>query len=231
MGNDSRSKVFHTGWKHHLKGMEIISIDNTFPNSYNGSIWAAWENRIKKGRDNEEKILSEFIEKSKNENFPDDWYSEDYYRLSRITKSMYAALIVSMWAELEFFFKGLIRICSEYLKNGVSDDKLHKACVIKDYFKKVGIKLDEIKELNTVNAIRILNNAFKHNNGSYELNKKNPCDNINEELCEKWYIDARNVEIDYSRIPINELVLACNTFCCELINKVESTLEKRAQQD
>jgi len=93
--------------------------------------------------------------------------------------------------------------------------------------RELGIQTDHCPEYATVNAIRILNNSFKHTKGRYDPEKGKPHTHIDKGLLKKWPILDERMEINYSKLPVKDLVIACNTFCQNLIDKVEAQLQKR----
>ena len=95
--------------------------------------------------------------------------------------------------------------------------------------KEVGIELCHCAEYATIHAIRILNNCFKHNSGRYEPQEGKPHTRIDKTLLDKWSDAIRpgEDEIDYSYLPIRDLVIACNAFCTDLLNKIGGALDRR----
>ena len=88
--------------------------------------------------------------------------------------------------------------------------------------------MQDCSDYQTVNAIRVLNNSFKHNNGYYKPKNDNPDNKINESMLAKWSILDDRDKIDYSKLPIKDLIIACNAFCNDLLNKLEKELKTRA---
>ncbi|MGO9115515.1 MAG: hypothetical protein ACLP9L_40410 [Thermoguttaceae bacterium] len=91
----------------------------------------------------------------------------------------------------------------------------------------VHVTVDQCAEYTTINAVRILNNSFKHNKGCYQLEDRESHDRIDEALLKKWSILNERSEIDYSKLPMKELVIACNGFCADLLVRVETYLESK----
>ena len=89
------------------------------------------------------------------------------------------------------------------------------------------IQADHYPEYATVDAIRILNNSFKHTKGRYDPEKGKPHTHIDKGLLKKWPILDERKEINYSKLPVKDLVIACNAFCRDLLDKVETQLQKR----
>ena len=96
--------------------------------------------------------------------------------------------------------------------------------------KRSGIKCEQCAAFPTVNAIRILNNAFKHSAGKYYEDPEKPHDCIDPTLLKKWSVVDDNNKCEYAKLPIPELVEACNAFCNDLIAKVDGALEQRTKK-
>lgn len=102
----------------------------------------------------------------------------------------------------------------------------YKFAEIKKFFKKeMKIKLEELADYSTIDAVRILNNSFKHSNGFYKPVLNRTDTKIKQSLLTTWDI-VKDKEVDYSKLPIEELVLACGAFNHELITAIKSELEK-----
>lgn len=108
-----------------------------------------------------------------------------------------------------------------------------KACIpdkfadIQESFEKeTSILLSECRQFAVVDAIRVLNNAFKHSNGHYYPEDAKRYGGVDEALLRKWTI-LKEERIEYSKAPVKELVLACSDFCHDLLDKIERVLEKR----
>jgi len=46
-------------------------------------------------------------------------------------------------------------------------------------------------------------------------------------LLKKWSILNERSEIDYSKLSVKELVIACNGFCVDLLDRVKTHLESK----
>ena len=194
---------------------------------YYDSHWHDWEGRIKDGHNAEEKRIKILCEKWRKRSSPDDYLDDDlaseYIRTCDLTNNMYAALIVSIWSEMERFLKRLIPPCSSQ-KNF---DFFQFKKLIK---RELSISVDRCKEHSTINAIRHLNNLFKHEHG-YCDPQKGPYKEIEKSKLAKRSLPdrrkrgtrfvAQKIEIDYSKLSISGLIEACNSFCSDLILKVE----------
>jgi len=156
---------------------------------------------------------------------------------------MYAAIVVCIWSEMEQFLKRLVNSRIEAMTAG-NDPRQNKNfkgfrgkrlssihIICRFYREHLSIDLSSIADYPTVNAIRILNNFFKHKAGHYRFEPETEdYDKIDQLLFDKWHLfDSKRTggedgvfdyEIDYSQLPIQELVWACNTFCRELLDKL-----------
>jgi len=269
-GDRKKSKyVRRPAWRVRWHLIESVLLTETFPDrdGYGGSRWDEWERRIKQGHKAEEKQIERIYNERKKHPAdnplydPDEWAGEDYHETCRLTNSMYAALVVSLWSEMEHFLRSVLSVCqietgsrkkaedeAKALCLGFSQGKTtagyRRACigalnrieardrtgfgVLKDQlFQEVRVACGQCKAFYGINAIRILSNCYKHNDGHYrpQGDKDNE---IRPSLLRRWGILKERNEIDYSNLPIRELVTACNVFCRDLLGKVESELEKRA---
>lgn len=211
-------------------------MNNAFPASedYHMSHWAMWEERVKNGQNAEQKWIEKRYEELKDcPDVPDDLFSDDYTQTVSLTNSLYAALVVSIWSEMESFLKRLIFVI--YSTTGKSQKIPYRFDEIKAVIKSgLGIQLERCASYSTVNAIRELNNSFKHSNGfcdskSYEQIKKSPF--VRKVLPDRRKRDTRNfdkkVMVAYSTLPIQEILNACNEFCSVLLDRVENKLKKK----
>ena len=203
-----------------------------FTENYTDSIFHEWEQKIIKGQKAEE----DRIEKQCKECELSGWDSEevanqfgdDFVRAGEVSNYMYAALIVSIWSMIEFLLKGILHTSckvNHITYNPRLVDFRRIKCGIRKY---TGIDEEECKNYEIVNAVRILNNTFKHNNGRYKESDDRPNDKIEKSLQQKWEIEARR-QIKYSQLPIAEIVVAINGFCKDLIAQVECTIAAKDQ--
>ncbi len=90
------------------------------------------------------------------------------------------------------------------------------------------IDLEQITDYAIIDAIRILNNSFKHNRGWYKPKQNRPDTHISQVLLRQWGIEEKK-EIDYSKLPIKNLVLGSSAFRKELLERVERELANRIE--
>jgi hypothetical protein len=214
-----------------------FELEDDFPkeSSYENSAWWHWAQRIKEGQVKEQEELDNFYSKRQAECSGSDdeqywlenWAVDDYAQTRQVTGTMYAGLIVSMWAKIEYMLKQILSTClCDPEKEERPKVSANIKAIKKDIKDKTGINLLDCEKSETVNAIRILNNCFKHTDGRYRSNNKKPLETIKKYLIQRWNIVGNHEEIDYSKLPIKELVVACGAFGLDLLGKVKNALEK-----
>ena len=209
--------------------LESFLLVGTFPDEgrYSSSAWADWKHRIEEGRESEEKSIAKQVDRWKapegSEKWPfdpGDWINDAYWQNCRLTNSMYASMVVSLWSDVEHFLKSLLQTCK--LKDAWDFGKIKKR-----FGKELDIDFENLDSYSILNTIRILNNSFKHSDGYYKPDKNMKHTQISQDLLDEWNILRDNDEIDYSKLPIKTLVLACNTFANDLLRKIEPKLKAR----
>ncbi len=232
---------------------------------YRDSVWHPWEERIKKGHANEERSIEKRQkkwEKSKPSvcakeyaDYQYDWLIDEYWQISNLTNSMYAALVVSLWANVEACLKELIKICTNTLSSKIDSESnikckkiqknnIYKFHIIKSFFENnLNINLQEFSNYETVNALRLLNNSYKHNNGYYKHKADNRDEQIVQELIDKWSnvkneddtdkaaVIEKDGKINYAKLSMKDLVIACSIFRKELIESIKTELTNRTKGD
>ncbi len=157
----------------------------------------------------------------------------------RICRACYWAL-----EKKETALKAVSDFCNKTLDTAIDEQELsssikklknlqhgipYKMGDIKDSLKKdLNIDLKEIPNYAIIDAIRILNNSFKHNRGWYKPKENRPDTHINQALLQRWGIEEKK-EIDYSKLPIKDLVLGSSAFRKELLGRVERELANRVE--
>lgn len=139
---------------------------------------------------------------------------------------MYAVLVVSIWSEMESFLKRLVRLL--YRTNEKSQPVPYKFPAIKGAINnEAGIDLQDCSSYSTVDAIRELNNLFKHSDGycahgdKFNLIRKSKLTAMT--LTDVW--TGKKVMVEYSKLPIHDLLNACNEFCSVLLDRVKNKLK------
>ena len=202
---------------------------------YDSSLWAMWQSRIREGHKSEEIFIAKVADRwisnlteEQKELMPDDMFTDDYYHTFQLTNAMYAAMVVKLWSSIEGFLKDLVNICKRvHNSNKKVSYKFEE--IEKSFKKDIGVNLEQLPSYSIINAIRILNNSFKHSEGFYQPELGKPHTHIDPNLLTKWkciskrFVDLK--EIDYTVLPIQELVAACKLFCQHLISATEKSLE------
>ena len=95
-----------------------------------------------------------------------------------------------------------------------------------------GIDVDQCASYTTINAVRILSNSYKHTDGRYRPKTNKAHTQIDQTLLSKWEIlkDQNQNEIDYSKLPIQEIVVHSNSFCSDLLGKTKAVLDCHSAQ-
>lgn len=199
---------------------------HTFPedDEFLGSTWDDWGRRIREGHDADDARIRTIIERfASTDSATDvgDWIAEDMHNMEHVTNSMYAALVVSAWCKMEAFFKLLIKIVNGALNR--AGEAPYQFDRIKEFFdKNVGLNLETIAEYPTVNAIRILNNSYKHSDGQYKPDASKPHTRIDQTLLDRWKILDNQNQIDFSKTPIEEFISCCAVFCRKVLSATEA---------
>ena len=234
--------------------------------------YGKWEDRIKAGHDADEgwlkERLAEWEKKIANSSDPEralyeagDWASDIHAETCGITSRMYAALVVSIWADVEHLLRSVVgccqvatgkrkkdianakTLCKEF-SEGKTTDAQRRACIgalkeieasiprnfadFKDLLKtEGGVVLAGCERFHIVNAIRVLSNCYKHSNGCYVCEGNRTHADTALAQFRRWGVLDERDKIDYSKLPIQELVVACNTFCNDVLDKVKARLDKR----
>lgn len=92
------------------------------------------------------------------------------------------------------------------------------------------IQIEQCSQYSTINAIRILCNSFKHNRGFYHPKADKPETQIDQALREEWNFLKEQNEIDYAKLPIQEMVVACHLFCLDICQRTEDIIPVRRER-
>jgi len=188
-----------------------------------------------------------------------DFAADDRLQTDRVTRDMYAAVVVSIWSQMERVLTNILALYLEAEAYQYKESRLQKVeqfchdslagkqttvdvrdCIealravqvvvpfefdkIKEALKKQArVDTEHCKGYNVVNAIRIMNNSFKHASGRYRQEKGQ----IDKSLLARWAIVDKRNQIDYTQIRVKETIEACNAFCRDLLSRVEEKLPKK----
>jgi len=214
--------------KTHVQVMKDRLLTNPFPITeadYHESQWGEWEARIQKGKESDIERIEELAE-----DYPEDFIedlAEDIHKEKELSNSMYAVLTVKTWSNFESFFANCIKAWNLGTSRPVTTDT-HKIRQVRNIFRnEVGIPFENIRNEKYINAVRVLANTYKHNSGRYKKPGKFP---IDEGLTNQWGIEE-NDWIDYSELPIKEIVMECGKFCEELLTQLHPKVKYRIKED
>jgi hypothetical protein len=204
----------------------IPSDDDSFWDSY----YFSWINRIEAGHKAELEWISKLPEDKLVDAEGDFKYVDEVMEASGVSSNMYAALLVSLWSDLEAFLKVCCHMCrrldkcSKNIAGTCNDFGGFKKCLERE----IGFDITSSPNYRTINAVRLLNNAFKHKNGCYWKGEREH-QIIDDALCAEWQI-RENYPIDYTKLPHKELVLVCGNLCRDiakiLVSLTKEDMEK-----
>jgi hypothetical protein len=122
----------------------------------------------------------------------------------------FGALITMIWIAIERYLNDCLTLFYE--------DKTDNIRNITATYNKYGLALHKISGYEVINAVRCLNNSFKHNDNIYKT------DNfpIDEALCRKWGI-KENVQINFYSLPFEEII----SRSCEFTKALKEITYKR----
>jgi len=199
-----------------------------------------WENavdRIERGHAFEEEAIRQSHEKMKAKPPSDFWDPDEiagqaYQETCSITNNMSASLVVTLWSEVEWFLR--MMIWSYDTATGQTG-----TVPLKRRYSSIGQMIDDLpiaaddvwrcSEVETANAVRILCNAFKHDDGQYNAQGRKREETIDNALLAKWGILQGDDKIDYAKLPIIDMVSKCEDFCLDLGGKCQKGIESLPQ--
>lgn len=182
---------------------------------YYDSVWYQWIERIQEGQRCEQERVSDLV----NQCGDVELFAEDFLIAEEVSETMYAALTVAIWSNIESFIKRTILMCKKFLEQKCPDsDEIRwmnpREC--SEYLHKhINASLESLQHYDFVNAVRIISNCFKHNNGKYIEKSNNEKDKIEEALKRKWDLECKK-RIVYRKINFHELIINCGLFCDNL---------------
>jgi hypothetical protein len=197
-----------------------------------GSFFYDWTERITSGhRKDEDQLQSRYTESQGSVGHEEEeQIAEDYAAIERLTSSLYATLVVGIWGRLELFLK-ILAECShaaQVAAGSAKKQRMYKFHEIKNVINKnTSVNIEQIPHFDVINAMRILNNCYKHNDGVYDLSQNNPHESIDNALLTAWNAIDGEGRIDFSKLPYSDIVNKCFAFCAEVHAKVEQALNKQ----
>jgi hypothetical protein len=250
--NNGVGKNTPASWELRLGAIET-KLDSGLPfpdeNGFDGSVWWMWEERIKEGHHEEVKLIKKIYNPTKNHPYassslldPNDIASENYWDIREVSDSMYAALVVAMWSRMEYFLGNLSSIYDEAFKGKKfqQDQSFRFGEIIKNL---KPVNIEKCEKYLEINALRILNNSYKHASGYYKPIKDKSYTIIDPHILSTWKImnektlysiklDHSNmtIKIKYYNLPIKKIVLDCYHFCSESLDKTKIYLYREKFQ-
>jgi hypothetical protein len=212
-----------------------MEIESTFPtkNRFHESMWASWLSKIQDG----EKADSSFLAKKQadiedyyksdeaqsNDFDPGEILADEAYEAFTVSNNIYAALVVSIWTKCEKNLKCISTLCAEQLKIGIPKFDFDNQ---KNFYKKqFKIAFAILPKYAEINAIRLLNNIYKHADGYCNETRYNQ---ITKTIAAAWNVEKKK-QIDYTTLPIETIVYSCNEFFTKLLEetKKETTNQRK----
>lgn len=220
-------------WKPEMMAKSLL-LDGVFPSEqeYDASDWANWRNRIQEGERIEQEIGSKRVDElvqSKQVAVDSDEYSsavtDGLCRPLGVSNAMCAALIVAIWANIDLKLQQLL--ATAFIALGETCKIPFSFKDIKEqYEKKLSIDLETLNHYSEINAARILNNCFKHDNGGYDDKTAEPWNRIDPLLLTRWEMTVWQA-IDFTNLPIREITVASRDFFEELYENVDASVRQK----
>jgi len=209
-------------WKSRLEWHKLFG--NPFSMS---SGWQTWLERLKHADDAEYDRLDALQrqyamgqtsqDKQAYRDYDNDVLADMAFQAKEISNNMHAVLIVALWSKMETELKQLAGICCVALS---LKEPSYKFEPLKNFLDTcISIDMERYIHYSEVNAIRVLNNSFKHSGGYYRPDSGKTHTQIDQSL-ESQFSLVRGSIIDYSRLPIEELVGACSEFSDQLRDEI-----------
>ncbi len=218
MGQECSGKYSDMGKLGHKILFNIYSAQKPFPlndEEYYDSTWCQWIERIQEGQRHEQERIQEWVDQCGDV----ECFVEDFLIAEEVSEIMYAALTVAIWSNIESFIKETISMCETILKQKSTNlDEIRRMNIVKcDKYlnSNINVNLRSLQCYDFVNAVRIISNCFKHNNGRYIEKSNNEKDKIEEALKTKWDLECKQ-RIVYRKINFYELIINCGLFCDNL---------------
>jgi len=182
---------------------------------YEFSMWNRWEERSRVGRSSDEERIQEEAYLGIASDVREAWIEDEMWIAKLLSNSMHASLVVAIWSEMEHFLKGRVEECQLRLGQTVgSPFKFHEIRAL--FQNELSVNITALPDFITVDAVRILNNSCKHNDGVYCPEPHKPHTIINPTLLAQWSVLGPSTRIAYSILPCRNLVMACGHFADRL---------------
>lgn len=166
-----------------------------------------WNNVVRKELSNQQSNLEK---KEASENELEDMMEtigEEKYTIDETKRVMYATISVSLFAVMENFLRELCDIMGINKRNKPNwrDFRrlIEKVC---------NIQFNKIPSFENVNRIRLLNNCFKHSNGT-----------VSKEFAKKFNLNEGDI-IKYELEDWDRLIKDCKSFMSSIAEKKQKSL-------
>jgi hypothetical protein len=145
--------------------LKLSILKSTTPFKWDTSIWYEWSKRIQSSYVSANRAIHERYKKYENTQAYSELIVNDYHQNEYLTETMYAALIVAIWAEVERYLKHLLgtcysaaypdrhkmteakKFCKDFLAGKASFSDAKKGMkMFRNLCKYVPVNFDEIKE-------------------------------------------------------------------------------------
>lgn len=161
--------------------------------------WNIWLHRLNQAKKEDLELVNSEEYKKRADAFH---YDEVFYH-QNIHNPQYAAYLSAIFSKVENHLKKLLKI----------DDYIFEKFL--EVIKEKGISSKKLKEIDTVNLLRLYNNAYKHND---------MC--MNDEL-KKILKTKQNGIIDYTILDMPKFINSCYDFLWDLEQKLRSTKNEK----
>jgi len=220
MSDIDRKQMSHGLKRSYLKYIKHHLLQTIFPTTedeFDSSEYEKWLNRIEQGKEAEVKYLLNIPEDTPDELL--EWYADDIAEADSISNDMYAAMCVHLWSKIESSFGRCKKAWNLEAISKVNFDS-SKIREVSKFFDAAGIPLHTITGYEFVNALRVLSNCYKHNNGRYNPDQYP----IDRSLLDQWDIEEGQ-RIDYLRLPLKDILFGCGEFLKEVLDQIRRKIE------
>jgi len=210
-------------WKLLIENVDDCDIFPSSEEAYKKSMWNRWEDRILLGHNAAgDKLTDKWIKNALRPKEELQWLVDENQEMCNLTELMYASMVASIWPQMRYVFKKLISVCNDDL---IIESTFILFENIKLFFKsELSIELENFKNYNIIEAIYILHCIYNHS-GDYYTQLSSEQDIIIEQtLLNRWNLLGEKNQVNYSNLPVMELILTCSSFAHELISIVKSKL-------
>lgn len=197
------------------------------------SVWQLWEDHVRNGHEEDknraiEKLMRMTSTSEPTKALSGDLLADELHVASVLSNNMYAAMIVSLWSSIEGCLKDLLYLCRKARGMNSCVCRFNVRQIRTSFSSHMNINLNELPEYLTVNAVRILSNCFKHSGGYYALHQRPTHEKIDTSVLRQWKclrtVGEGQEKIEYTKLPIQKIVVASSCFVQELMRFIEKGL-------